>query len=72
MKFKLFGATIPKLEWQKLKSKQKNVPDLYRSAVPGGWLMTSGGDHAALVFIPDADHEWDGNSFPVQDDNDDY
>lgn len=71
MKFKLFSTSTPKLEWQKLKSKHKNVPDLYRSAVPGGWLMASGGEHPSLVFIPDTDHDWDGNSYPLQDDDED-
>lgn len=65
---KLFGGSTPKLEWQKLKSKQKNVPDLYRSPVFGGWLISSNGERSALVFIPDPDHEWDGNSYPMQDD----
>lgn len=65
MKLNLFGKNIPKLEWQKLKSRHKHVPDLYRSPIPGGWLLCTGGDYASLVFIPDAHHEWDGDSWPL-------
>lgn len=71
MKFKLFSNNSPKLEWQKLKSRQKNVPDLYRSAVIGGWLITSGGEGAPLTFIPDPEHEWDGSSYPLHEDDED-
>lgn len=56
-----FTKKPPKLLWQKLKSKERNVPDLYRSTVPGGWLISNGID-GGLVFLPDPDHAWDGNS----------
>lgn len=56
-----FSKNTPRLDWQRLKSKDKNVPDLYRSPVTGGWLVSAGID-AGLVFIPDEKHAWDGNS----------
>lgn len=56
-----FAKKRPQLSWQKLKSKQKNVPDLYRSTVPGGWLI-SGGINGGLVFLPDPEHAWNGNT----------
>ena len=69
MKFSLFGGNTPKLEWQKLKSKHKNVPDLYRSAVHGGWLIGSDKEAFSLVFLPDPDHQWDGASIEQDEDN---
>lgn len=68
MKFNIFGGNTPKLEWQKLKSKHKNVPDLYRSAVQGGWLVAGDKENFSLVFIPDEQHLWDGESLPLQED----
>jgi hypothetical protein len=37
---------------------------LSRAKIPGGWLVygTTSGDAALLVFVPDANHEWDGSS----------
>lgn len=61
MKLNFFGGNSPKLDWQKLKSRQKQIPDLYRCAVPGGWLIGSG-EGGALAFIPDPEHQWDGES----------
>ena len=70
----LFGGgnrRTPVLEWQKLKSRNnKYTPELYRTAVPGGWLISqslTGG----LVFLPDPDHEWDGDSLSLYPDNND-
>ena len=41
--------------------------DFRRTPVPGGWLVAfcieDGG--SGLTFVPDANHEWDGNSVPV-------
>lgn len=50
----------PKLEWQRLKSSRKNVPDAYRCAIEGGWLLRHG---EQTLFIADPHHEWDGNSY---------
>lgn len=36
-----------------------------RAKVPGGWLITTWlGDSGGVTFLPDPDHEWDGNSLP--------
>ena len=58
----LFGGSnrrTPVLEWQKLKSRNnKYTPELYRISQS----LTGG-----LVFLPDPDHEWDGDSLPTND-----
>jgi hypothetical protein len=39
--------------------------DLYRAKVPGGWLIyIDRVEHSGLTFLPDPNHEWDGNSLP--------
>lgn len=53
----------PKLLWQKLESNYKQAPILYRTAIEGGWLISN--VQGTLIFIPDPDHEWDGNSYPI-------
>jgi hypothetical protein len=47
--------------------RQRTVPgNFYRAKVPGGWIVAvtplSGQQSVAMVFIPDADHTWDGKS----------
>lgn len=41
---------------------------MFRSRVPGGWLVTSMPGNLAsvtsLAFYPDPDHTWDGSSLP--------
>ena len=44
-------------------------PICYRAKLPGGWLIWQPGTHnevpqAPMVFIPDPEHKWDGNSLP--------
>ncbi|UJF25036.1 hypothetical protein L0B52_02525 [Suttonella sp. R2A3] len=58
---KFFGSKAPKIRWQTLSSDQKKIASLYRSPVPGGWLISSGED-GGVTFIPDAEHQWDGYS----------
>ena len=70
----LFGGgssrRTPVLEWQKLKSRNnKHTPELYRTAVPGGWLISQS-ETGGLVFLPDPDHDWDGDSLPTCNNND--
>lgn len=37
----------------------------YRSMVPGGWLVfCRGSSEGGMTFIPDPNHQWDGNSLP--------
>lgn len=61
----IFSSNAPSLEWQKLKSKNKNIPDLYRSPVPGGWIISQGGISGGMIFLPDPEHEWDGESLKL-------
>ncbi|SUO97072.1 hypothetical protein [Suttonella indologenes] len=61
-----FLSKAPKLEWQRLKNNDKNLPPLYRSAVFGGWLISNGYE-GGLTFIPDPKHQWDGHSYPIID-----
>lgn len=62
MKVPFIGSS-PKLSWQRLKSKQKHVHDLYRTPVTGGWLITD--NHGGMTFIPDENHFWDGDSLSL-------
>jgi hypothetical protein len=49
------------LNWEKIKNAHYGYSqDSYRAKVPGGWLVMVGGN--ALTFLPDPNHEWDGNS----------
>lgn len=70
----LFGGSnrrTPVLEWQKLKSRNnKHMSELYRTAVPGGWLISQS-ETGGLVFLPDPEHEWDGDSLTLYPDNND-
>ena len=34
-------------------------PILYRTKVPGGWLVSTGkGEGSGMAFVPDPNHEW--------------
>ncbi len=50
-------------------SKDKVPGNIYRTAVPGGWLVVlAASEHPAnpsMTFIPDENHKWDGKSIPV-------
>jgi hypothetical protein len=58
--------------WEELKSERARPGFLavqftvYRSKVPGGWLVytqsTFGEGASGMAFVPDPNHEWDGNS----------
>lgn len=43
---------------------------LERAKVPGGWLVTSSRDGgpgqigSGITFVPDPDHQWDGQAIP--------
>lgn len=73
----IFGNSAPVLNWQKLKSRNnKHTPELYRTPVPGGWLISQS-ETGGLVYIPDPNHEWDGyslqaDSYTGTGDNDQY
>ena len=60
----LLDATMSDMKWQKLES---DTFVIFRSAVPGGWLVTAyiqGINTPSLTFYPDPSHKWDGKSDP--------
>ena len=47
----------------KLTNDDMALPTIYRTSVPGGWLLYSGDSYVgAISFYPDPSHKWDGNS----------
>jgi len=48
------------VKWEQVASDGASF-SLYRSKVPGGWLVASGTD-GPLTFIPDAEYKWNENS----------
>jgi hypothetical protein len=41
------------------------APEIFRSKIPGGWLIfLSLSNINGVTFLPDPEHEWDGNSLP--------
>ncbi len=66
LKINPFSTSHPKLSWQRLKSSSKSVPEIFRSPVPGGWLISHGID-GGLTFVPDPSHDWDGHSLSLTD-----
>ena len=51
------------IEWEELRG--DDGPEwMYRSKVPGGWLLwytgAKKGHDCGLVFMPDPDHQWMG------------
>jgi hypothetical protein len=59
---------MPELNWEMLASKKVpnagNLIHIYRSRVPGGWLVfaNQGGGPSGLTFVPDPHHTWNGGS----------
>jgi hypothetical protein len=65
-----------KLNWEAIKN-GGDVHDCYsyRSKVPGGWLIIFSDEvndsyGTGLTFLPDSNHNWDGNSLDVDDSDD--
>ncbi len=44
------------IAWEKLESETRGVADIYRTKVPGGWLVTAHG--GGIMFVPDPNHKW--------------
>lgn len=67
-------ANPPALDWEPIENhivdparpgKSSDFVGLntYRTPIPGGWLVMSKVVHgAALAFVPDPNHSWDGRS----------
>src|SRR5262249_18322947 len=51
------AADGPRLDGERLGRSEHQV---WRAAVPGGWLVTLGVN--GVTFVPDAKHQWDGGS----------
>lgn len=56
------------LQWEEIEG-ERGVNRVERTKVPGGWLVRWHYDDyqfpwAGMTFVPDPDHEWDGNSLP--------
>ena len=52
------------IEFSKIEGRRPEFT-IYRAKIPGGWLVTQSlrsDERASLTFVPDAHHEWDGNS----------
>lgn len=63
-------AKAPQLVWHKLNSSSAGgeffkLGDVYRSKVPGGWLVMVTNNARGLMFYPDPDYRWDGGSLPA-------
>lgn len=60
------SKNLPILNWEEIINKDahsQSSDSTYRTKVPGGWLMSALVTRdSGLTFIPDPDHEWDGNS----------
>lgn len=55
----IFGVKAT-IIWARVKG--KSGPDILRTPVPGGWLVTIPDTTASPSFVPDPGHEWDGSS----------
>lgn len=57
-----------KIVWEELENENDPIIHIFRAKIPGGWLLnlkestSSRGAAIGLTFIPDPNHEWDGNS----------
>ncbi len=56
----------PGLTWEALRNDgaRQAYKFTFRSKVPGGWLVGASytTEGIGLTFLPDPNHEWDGNS----------
>jgi hypothetical protein len=55
----------PTLEFQKLNaaSIDKSLR-IFRTPIPGGWLVVTYRTQVSVTFVPDENHIWDGSSLP--------
>jgi hypothetical protein len=55
-----------RLVWEELGSSGRGVLkldwDVFRTRVPGGWLVLVIQNTSGLTFYPDPEHKWDGGS----------
>ncbi|OGP49154.1 MAG: hypothetical protein A2Y79_11160 [Deltaproteobacteria bacterium RBG_13_43_22] len=70
---------LEKLEQDREFKDQMPVFNVYRSKIPGGWLvfmynleyekdttlqLAYGWGYGGVTFVPDPEHKWDGSSLP--------
>ena len=60
-------------EYDRWRCKENTNWGTFRAKIPGGWLVRFGwsdgsGDSHPMVYVPDPQHRWDGNS--LDSDND--
>jgi hypothetical protein len=58
------GLVWQELDSSKVKSGAFDILDwkVYRTSVPGGWLVLVIHNTNGLTFFPDPEHKWDGGS----------
>ena len=60
------GAKQPELVWEELNSVRVGLLKggwlVYRTKVPGGWLVLASNVAITVTFYPDPEHKWDGGS----------
>ena len=49
------------LKWETVKVEGIKLQKIRRTKVPGGWLIHEN-TYGRIIFYPDPNHEWDGNS----------
>ncbi|MGV6826597.1 MAG: hypothetical protein ACWA5Q_06450 [bacterium] len=61
----IFSEVVGTLKWKDIEC-DGGPKSMYRAKIPGGWLLSVRGyddkEGGGLTFIPDPNHEWDGNS----------
>ena len=68
--------TNPHMKWELIETDEQEFL-VKRAKIPGGWLVWAAENEepeedrawtlataAGLTFVPDREHEWDGNSLP--------
>lgn len=66
MFFNKESKNIPTLVWEELGG-EKSPTRIYRTKIPGGWLIANWDvQGSGTTFVPDPNHQWDGNSVGYQ------
>ena len=58
------GTEPRQLIWEELNSKRAGIIkggwNVFRTKVPGGWLVLASNVAITVTFYPDPEHKWDG------------
>jgi predicted metal-binding membrane protein len=54
------SGSAPEMRFERIKTSLAGSGSfgLYRSPVPGGWLVMHTGQVSSITFVPDPNHEW--------------